>query len=398
MAAPPMRRGIVLGKLFGIELILDWSVLVIFALLVLHLGGGVFPSWHPDWPPALAWGIGAAAAVVFLASIVAHELAHSLVGRRYGIRVRSITLFLFGGVASLENEPPSARSEFWMALAGPAASLILGIVFLVVGGWLAGDPQGADPLTFASHLGPAASVLAWVGPVNLIIAVFNMIPGFPLDGGRVLRALLWKLSGDLVQATRAASWVGRAIAWLMIFGGVAAAMGAPPPGLAPGIGQGLWFIFLGFFLSNASRDSYRQVVIEHALSGVRVGRLMSRAPAVVGPELPVGALVDAYLLGSDARAFPVIDGGGRLLGIICLDDVRAVPRERWASATVGEVMTRAEALVTVGPEEAATAALRALAQRDVGQLPVVEDGRLVGLLRRQDLVRWLELHAETLAA
>lgn len=392
-----MHRGISLGRPFGIELLLDWSVLVVFALLVLQLGGGVFPTWHPEWPPALVWGLGVAAAVVFLASIVAHEMAHSLVGRRYGIRVRSITLFLFGGVASIENEPPSARAEFWMAIAGPIASLILGLTFSLAGGWLAGEPTSDDPTAFVRSLGPAATLLAWVGPVNLMIAVFNMIPGFPLDGGRVLRAALWRVWGDLVRATRAASSVGRAIAWLMIFGGVGAAMGAPPPGVAPGLGQGLWLIFLGFFLANASRESYRQVLIEQALAGVRVRRLMTAKPVVVSPELPLVALVDAYLLGSDARAFPVIDEEGQPLGIVCLDDVRKVPRAEWERTTVAAVMTPARDLVVTAPDAPATDALRDLARTGVGQLPVVEHGRVVGLLRRQDLVRWLEVHADALA-
>jgi Zn-dependent protease/CBS domain-containing protein len=393
-----MKRGIVLGKLFGIEIILDWSVLVIFGLLVYQLGGAVFPAWHPEWSPSLSWAVAVAAALVFLSSIVAHELAHSLVGRRYGITVRTITLFLFGGVASMENEPPSARSEFWMAIAGPIASLLIGLSFTLAGGWLAGPVDSDDPTAFFAGLGPAATILAWVGPVNLLLAFFNMIPGFPLDGGRVLRAVLWRVLGDLTAATRVASTVGRVIAWLLIFGGVASALGRPPPGLAAGLGQGLWLIFIGFFLNNAARESYRHVLTEQLLSGVRVARLMARSPAVIAADLPIGLLIDAHLLGSDARAFPVVDDDQRLIGLVCLEDVRKIPRDRWLGATVAEIMTPLADLAVIGPEEPAVAGLRLLARREVGQLPVVQHGRLVGLLRRSDVMRWLELNAEALAA
>ncbi|MCA9636642.1 MAG: CBS domain-containing protein, partial [Myxococcales bacterium] len=317
---------------------------------------------------------------------------------RYGIVVRRITLFVFGGVATIENEPPSPAAEWWMAIAGPLASLFLGLSFLAIGGWLAGDAAtvaGDDPMAYVAALGPTATILAWVGPVNLMIAIFNLIPGFPLDGGRVLRAILWRTSGDLVRATKGAAMVGRAIAWLMIGGGVMAALGMPPPGLSPGVGQGLWMIFLGFFLSSAARDSYQQVMIEQLLAGVSVARIMLRHPPMVEADLPLGVLVDAHLLGSDARAFPVVGPGGALVGLVCLDDVRKAPRERWLDVNVSGVMTPLADLEVAEPKTPAVEALRRMVARDVGQLPVVEGGRVVGLLRRQDVIRWLQLHAES---
>jgi len=395
-----MGRGMKLGKIFGIDLQLDWSVIVIFTLLVYQLGSGVFPAWHPTWSAGLCWGVAIAAALVFFASIVAHELAHSLVGRRNGIGVRSITLFIFGGVASIENEPPSPKAEWRMAIAGPIASLMIGVGFLALGGWLASDAAllaEGEPTAFLEALGPVATVLAWVGPVNLMLAVFNLVPGFPLDGGRVLRALLWHLKGDLVEATRWAAMSGRVIAWLMIAGGVAAALGVPPPGLSAGVGQGLWMIFIGFFLSNAAREGYRQVVTEQLLAGVSVARIMQRRPPTIGADLPVGVLVDAHLLGSDARAFPVVDDGGGLLGMVCIDDVRKTPRGSWLTTQVGTIMTGREELELATPTTPAVDALRRMVGRDVGQLPVVDSGVVVGLLRRQDVVRWLQLHAESTA-
>ncbi|MCA9662209.1 MAG: site-2 protease family protein, partial [Myxococcales bacterium] len=340
-----------------------------------------------------------AAAVVFLASIVAHELAHSLVGRRYGIVVRRITLFVFGGVATIENEPPSPAAEWWMAIAGPLASIFLGVAFLAIGGRLAGDAAvlaASDPELYFGALGPAATVLAWVGPINLLLGVFNLIPGFPLDGGRVLRAALWRIRGDFLAATRGASTVGRAIAWLMIFGGVGAALGAPPPGLSPGVGQGLWLIFLGIFLSHAAREAYQQALVEQLLAGVSVARIMRRRPPVVEADLPIGVLVDAQLLGSDARAFPVVDDRGGLVGIVCLDDVRKAPRERWLDAAVGSIMTPVADLETAEPQTQAVDALRRMVARNVGQLPVIEHDRVVGLVRREDVIRWLQLHTEAL--
>lgn len=217
-----MQTGIRLGRIAGIEVVADWSLLIIFLLIAFSLAAGVFPSWHPDWDPALAWGTALGAALLFLASVLVHELSHALVGRLGGIRVRRVTLFMLGGMAHMESEPPTWRSELAMAAVGPITSLALGFVFLWLAGFFAGpielDPQ--NPGSTLAALSPLATLLFWLGPVNILLGVFNLVPGFPLDGGRMLRAAIWGATGNLRKATRWASWGGQIVAWLLIAAGL----------------------------------------------------------------------------------------------------------------------------------------------------------------------------------
>lgn len=256
-------NGFHLGKWFGIDIEVDWSWVFIFLLMTWNLTSA-FTAWHPDWPPAEALAVAGTASVLFFLCIVLHELAHSLVARRFGLRVRSITLFLFGGVSNIEREPSSARAEFFTAIVGPLTSLALGAVFLVLAGALASaSMQGVDDVTRAiAHLGPAATLLAWLGPVNVGIGIFNLLPAFPLDGGRVFRSAIWAASGDVRFSTRAASAVGQAIAWLLIVSGIAMAFGARVPLLGSGVTNGLWLAFVGWFLHNGAAQAYRRLAID----------------------------------------------------------------------------------------------------------------------------------------
>ena len=382
--------GFRLGRAFGVELFVDWSLLIIFTLITLHLGAGVLPDWHPEWSLLAIWTTAVGAAVLFFASILAHELSHAIVGRWQGVGVRRITLFLFGGAAEMEGEPKSPRAELLMAGVGPLVSLVIGVGATLLGAWLAAptvDVFEADPATALSALGVVSTLLLWLGPVNVLLAVFNLVPGFPLDGGRVARSILWWITGDLVRATRLASLGGRAFAWfLMGFGLISVFRGA--------FVGGLWLLLIGWFLNNAARASYQQLLASRALHDVPVKRLMFRGAKTIDPTLPLEAFVQEFLLVSDQTAYPVVHDES-LVGMVTLEDVRRVPQERWAQTLVCDVMTGLEALSTVAPETAAEEALQQLDQRDVGQLPGVVGGRVVGVVRRRDLVKWVALQHTT---
>jgi Zn-dependent protease len=309
--------------------------------------------------------------------------------------VRNITLFLFGGVSSIQREPASPQTEFTMAIVGPLTSIIIGGLLLWIGGAIAGPLSGAlaDPTRIIGRLSPVATLLLWLGSINLTLGIFNLTPGFPLDGGRVLRSVLWAIVGNLRRATRWASWVGQTIAWFMIIGGIAIVFGAQLPFFGSGLVNGLWLAFIGWFLNNAAVQSYHQVVVRDVLEGVSVGRLMRANPPTCAPSCVVSSLVHDHIMVSDDHAFPVLDGG-ELIGLVTIDDVRRVPRDAWDVTTVREIMTPASGLIVVSPEEDSAEALSQLAQNDIRQLPVVNGGKLVGMLRRRDVVKWLQLQAE----
>jgi Zn-dependent protease/CBS domain-containing protein len=387
-------RGFRIGRFFGIDVRIDWTWLIIFAMLTYSLGN-MLGQFHSDWGGTLRWGLAIISALLFFASVLAHELAHSLVSQARGNPVSSITLFLFGGVANIKEEPDSPAGEFLMAILGPVTSLVIGGVLLLIAG-VAGGPLTtvSEPSEVIPQLGPVRMIVLWLGSVNVTLGIFNMIPGFPLDGGRVLRSILWAITDNLRRATRWASWVGQGFGWLMIFAGVSMAFGATIPFFGSGLGSGLWIIFIGWYLNNASSQSYQRVVIQDILKGVPVKRMMRSDPPTVASSVSVDSLVHEHIMGSDDHAFPVLDNG-ELMGIATLDDVRALPRSEWGSTSVREIMTPDDQCTVLAPEEDAADAMTKLASCDVRQLPVLDQGRLVGVLRRQDLIQWLRLHAET---
>jgi Zn-dependent protease len=389
-----LGSGFRIGRLYGINIRIDWSWLFIFILITWNLSV-VFSQIHPDWGMGMRWGIAVLASLLFFASVLAHEMAHSLVAKAHGIPVRSITLFLFGGVASIQREPESPRAEFLIAIAGPIMSVLIGVVMVLIAvvTGINGQP-GAAPAQLIAGLSPANTILLWLGSINIILAIFNMIPGFPLDGGRVLRSILWAVTNNLRRATRLASWVGQGIAWMMIAAGIAMAFGFQIPILGTGLVSGLWLAFIGWFLNNASIQSYRQVAIKDILEGIPVTRLMRSDPPTVEPDCTVSDLVHTHVMGTDDQAFPVLDRE-QLVGIVTLDDVRRVPRTDWDTVYVRDIMTGEEKLVTITPEDDAAEALEKLIQRDVRQLPVVRSNReFLGLLRRRDIMRWLQVTSE----
>jgi Zn-dependent protease len=393
MKAPAPRSGIRLGRIGGIEIFADWTVAVVFVLIAYSLAAGVFPSWHPDWqmPVTLATALGAA--LLFLASLLAHELAHALVGRLGGTQVRRITLFMLGGMAHLESEPATWRAELAMAVVGPITSFVLGLAFLWLAALVAGpiDLDPADPRRALAGLSPLATLLVWLGPVNLLLAAFNLLPGFPLDGGRVLRALLWGATGSLRRATRWASWSGRALGGLLVGMGVLMLFGLVVPVLGGGPWSGLWLMFLGWFLHNAAFVSYAGLVLKETLAAVPVSKIMQTRLARVDPDLPVERLVDDYMMASGQRVLPV-ERDGRFLGLVSLSDLQKSERRAWGRMSAAEIMTPLERLACIPPDTDAGEALAELARREVNQLPVLDHGRLVGLLRREDVLKWLALH------
>jgi CBS domain-containing protein len=282
-----------------------------------------------------------------------------------------------------------------MALVGPVTSIVLGVILVLAAGVSTG-PVGdavADPTQVVAQLSPAITLLAWLGSINIILGFFNLIPGFPLDGGRVVRSIFWAVTGDLRRSTRWASWIGQGIAWLMILAGIAMVFGVQIPFFGQGLTGGLWLAFIGWFLNSSAVTSYRQVVVQDILEGVQVARMMRSDPPSVPPGISVDELVNDGIMGTDDHAFPVIDEG-RLVGLVTLEDIRTVPRTSWGSTSVRQIMTPADQLVAVTPEEDAAEALKKLQIRDVRQLPVMRNGSLAGLVRRRDIVKWLQLHSE----
>ncbi len=385
-----MENNLRLGRIFGIEIGINWSLVFIFVLIAWSLALGVFAPLHPTWGPVFIWGLAIGGAILFFASLLAHELAHSLVAKAYGIPVRNITLWLFGGVSSISKEPPSPKAEFLMAIVGPLTSIVVGFIFL---GLAAVSSGGFAILDDLAVLGPATTLAVWLGSINILLGVFNMVPGFPLDGGRVLRSIFWAVTNNLAKATRWASWVGQGVAWILILMGFAMIFGVRIPFFGTGLLGGLWLILIGWFLHSAAIQSYQQIVIQRALAGVPVGRLMESRVATVAPDLPVGTLVNEYIMGTSERAFPVVQDN-QLVGIVSLEDVRRVPREDWEITSVRQIMTPQSQLTTATPDEDANEAMEELASRDVNQVPVVQDGHLVGMLRRSDILRWLQIQTK----
>lgn len=366
--------GIRIGRIRGIELGFDYSWLLIFLLVTWSLATAYFPQQYPGWSNNLYWVIGVATSVLFFSSIVAHELSHSFTALHFGIRVKSITLFIFGGVANILDEPERPRTEFLIAVAGPISSYVIaGIAWGLYG--------ALNPLSQ-----PLGALLFYLALINALVATFNLAPGFPLDGGRVLRALLWHFTDSYRKATRWATYAGQALAFaLMALGAVQAFSGQ--------LIAGIWYVFLGWFLYDAAKASYRQAVIRSVLADVRADQLARRDFATVEPQVSLQELVDTHVFRRNQHGYPVTRDG-QLVGLICLHDIREVDRGAWDATRVETAMTPYSELITIGPEDSAAEALQRLSSRDVHQVPLVEGDRLVGLIDRSDVIRYLQFSME----
>jgi Zn-dependent protease/CBS domain-containing protein len=387
-----MRNGLLIGRLFGINIYVDWSWLLIFLLVTWSLAAE-FTQMHPTWGPGLSWGVAIAAALLFFASVLGHELAHSRVAQAQGIPVGNITLFLFGGVANIEQEPRTPLAEFLVAIVGPFTSLMIGAICLLIAGLFAPIPAGAavSPVLAFAVAGPLTTLLLWLGSINISLGLFNLLPGFPLDGGRVLRSILWGATGNFRSATRWAARIGQGMAWLLIFTGIAMSFGVEVPFFGSGLASGLWLAFIGWFLSSAARQSAQQVVVQDMLEGVPATRLMRENVPTVPSWIKVGDLVHSFLMRTDERAFPVVEDD-RLVGLVTLEDIRKAPPEAWDTTPIAVIMTPVDRLTVMQPQDDAATALDRLMEQDVRQVPVVSDGHLLGLVRRRDIMRWLQLH------
>ena len=366
-----MGPGWKVGRLAGIDIAIHPSWLVIAFLVTYSLAAAAFPRQFPGWETGLYWTVAAVTAALFFASVLAHELSHALVARRFGLKVEGITLFIFGGATSIDSDSRTPREEALIALAGPAMSIAIGVVLI-----------GADLFVDQPQL---QALVGWLGFINILLGLFNLIPGFPMDGGRVLRALIWKLRGDRLSATRSAAGVGRLFAYGLIGFGVFVA-------LSTDIFSGVWLALIGWFLSNAAEATAAQAGVERSLAGVRVRDAIEREPPSVSPNEPIADFVSERLLRGEDRAFLVRHDDGGLAGIVTLTDVRGLPRDRWDGARVTDVMTRYGELATIGPDAPLTEALKLLQEREVGQLPVVEaDARHpIGMVSRSGILRLIE--------
>lgn len=390
-----MYRGLRLGRIGDIEIVADWSLMIIFSLITFSLALGMFPAWHPDWTPQVSWLTALAAAILFFTSVTLHELSHAFVGRRGGVHIRRITLFAFGGMAHLESEPPSWKVELRMAIVGPVTSLLLGLLCLAVAAAMIGnvtlDESQAE--AFLARLSPVESMLVWLGWINVVLAVFNLIPGFPLDGGRVLRSIAWGVTGSFERATRLASLMGQAFAWLLMTTGFAMALGLRVPLFGTGLVGGLWLVLIGWFLNNAAIGSYRRLLIKDALEDVPVAELMQTHIVRVAPAITVRELLEEHVMSSGQRAFPVENARGDFLGLVSLRGIGKLERDRWDSATLEEIMTSAADVPKLSAQQSAGDVIESLLRPDVDPLAVLDGHRLLGLLGPEELAKWLSLQA-----
>ncbi|MBI2853136.1 MAG: site-2 protease family protein [Chloroflexi bacterium] len=370
-----LKGGIPIGSIFGIAIRLNYSWFIVFGLVTWALAAGYFPTVDPTLSAAVRVAAGLVTSVLFFGSVLAHELMHSIFAQRFGIPVQSITLFIFGGVSQITKEPQKPKDELRIALAGPLTSLVIGGIFWGV--WfLAQDVSSL-----------AVAIAFWLGWINVALAVFNLIPGFPLDGGRVLRSILWWRNRSLLQATRTASNIGRGIGYLFIFAGLVLVF-------IPGyLFNGLWLAFIGWFLENAAVGSYRQLALIEVLQGHTVSEIMTRECPTVDPDISIQQLVNEHILGTGRRCFPVVTDN-RALGIITLHDVKGIPRDQWNAKTVRDVMTPFARMEAVRPQQDLATVLQILTERDINQVPVVEDSNIVGMVGRDNLLAFVSLRAE----
>jgi Zn-dependent protease len=369
-------RRIKLFNLLGFEVRVDGSWLIIAGLIVWSLASGLFPYLYPHLSTQTHWLMGAVGAVGLFLSIIFHEFCHSLVARRFAMPIKGITLFIFGGVAEMAEEPPTARAEFYMAVAGPLSSILMAGVFYL---FHLGGKQGGWPV-------PVNGVTGYLSWVNALLAGFNLVPAFPLDGGRILRSLLWWSKNNLRWATRISSQIGAGFGVFLIFLGVLQIFRGNFIG-------GLWWSLIGMFLRGAAQMSYQQLLMRKALEGEPVSRFMNPRPVTVAPSLTVTELVEDYIYKYHFKMFPVVEGD-RLLGYITTRQLKEVPREEWDRETVGHLATPCSPENTVSPDTDAIEALARMNQTGSSRLLVIDRGRLVGLVTLKDLLNFISLKVE----
>jgi len=365
-------RTIRIARIAGIDIGVHYTWIIAFFFITWSLSVGFFPEQYPGWPPTLYWVVGGVSAVCLFGSVLAHELTHSFVAIARGLEVKGITLFIFGGVSSIEMDAEGASDEFLVSIVGPLSSLLLAGVF-----WFLG--RAIPPET------PLGAIFGYLVLINVLLALFNLLPGFPLDGGRVLRAVLWATTKDYAKATNIAAGVGQAFSFLLIAWGVVQIFSG-------NFFNGLWTAFVGWFLNGAADASRQEVYTRETFDGVKVADLMEPAPVTIAPDMPVSEVVQEYILRRGWRAIPVCDGS-RLLGIVSVTDVKDLDEEKWPTTRVDAVMTTSP-LFSVSPSADMTDALKILSDNQIHQVLVTEGDQLLGVLTRAHIVDHLQYRAE----
>ena len=367
------RSAIPLGRILGIPIGLDYSWFLIFALLTWSLATSYYPAEFKNWPVAQYWVVGAVTTILMFVSVLLHELGHSVVAMRYKIPVRSITLFVFGGVAQIGAEPPSAMAEFWIAIAGPATSLALALFFGLL-----------QPVVGA--LAPVLALAKYLAYINGSLALFNLIPGFPLDGGRVFRAIVWGITHSLHRATLVAANLGRFIAYLFIMLGVWQMV-------TGNFGNGLWIAFIGWFLESAAASQIRQQTVHDLLGGHLVSDAMRHDYTIVSPGASLEQVVNEHILGSARRSL-IVGQNEQVLGLLTLHTIKKILRSDWPLTTAAQAMIPAEQMKRIRPDAELVAALEEMDRDGVNQLPVMVGDQIQGVLGRDDVIGMLRILGE----
>ncbi len=369
-----MRPSFHLFRIAGVDIGVHYTWLFAFVLIGWSLAVGYYPSFYPGWSTSTYWGLGAVSSILLFTSVLVHEMAHSLVARRLGLRVLGITLFIFGGVSNMQGEAQRARDEFYVAVVGPVTSLLLAGIF-------------ALPLLFTKGpVGQLGALLGYLALINALLGGFNLLPGFPLDGGRILRSILWGITGTLAKATIIASRVGQVFAFGLIGWGIYQIV-------TGNFLSGLWIMFIGWFLNSAAESNRREAKLQEEFRDVFARDLMDTQPETTSPETSVISIVEELFLRRGKRALLVCDELDQLVGVVTLTDLKKARQELWPNLKVADVMT-GQPIHTVGPDEDASKVLQLLAEHDLNQVPVVEDGKVVGMLNRSDMIRYIQARKE----
>lgn len=370
------RSPIKLFKVFGIEIRLDYSWFIIFALFAYFFGFYYFPAYLPEINKGLLALITIVTVLVFFMSVLIHEMSHSLVARRRGTPVERITLFLFGGMAQIEKEPETPYSEFVMAIAGPVASFVLAGIFGLI--WF-----------FTRDIRPIAIPVGYLAVINVALGIFNMLPGYPLDGGRVLRSIIWKVTGNLKRATFIASTAGRVLGFMIIAGGIYFIF-------TGNFLNGIWLSFIGWFLQSSAQMSYRQLIIENSIKGIKVKDILNKDIVHVLRDITLQELIDDYFMKYRFGRFPVIEDEEKqkLIGIISLHDIKEVPREKWPKVRAGDIVKAVSDNERVVLSASVSDAIKKMGKYNLSHLVVMSGGRLIGIITKSDVMRFVNIHSE----
>ena len=368
-----MKSSIIIGKILGIPLWIHYSWFLILFLVIISLANGYFPSEYPNWEVTTYWITGVVTTLLFFVSVLLHELGHSVIAHTQGMTVRNITLFIFGGVAQIGSEPESPGAEFKIAIAGPLASIILAGLFTLIG-------------MIFGNLPTISAVALYLSRINLILAVFNTIPGYPLDGGRILRAFFWNVSGSFLSSTTWASYIGQGIAILFLAYGVYQMF-------IGNILNGLWLVFIGWFMINAANEGHKQVMVRETMINITAEQLMTKDCAMVSGETSIADLIDNYVINNGNRCFFILNNSN-IEGMLTLQNIKKVKQANWSTIQVNRIMTPIDALITAPPEENAWTLIRRMDEADINQIPVIASGQLIGLVTRKNLLHYVRNFSE----